>query len=139
MSRKRKEKAEKNAVGELDSEQLINLAGTLLNNTNSANLDSIMKLTSSMLNNEKLLNSVAGLTLEKQNEEDSDSRGAALKKLGKELNIGHLLFNRWKSMVGDVLQLNSNKAELAAIAKQLENIQNTLEEIKEQRDDSQSG
>ncbi|KKK37449.1 hypothetical protein WQ57_13420 [Mesobacillus campisalis] len=139
MSRKRKEKTVKNAVGELDSEQLINLAGGLLNNTNSANLDSIMKLTSSMLNNEKLLNSVAGLSLEKQNEDVSDSQSAVLKKLGKELNIGHLLFNRWKSMVGGVMQLNSNKAELAAIAKQLEKIQNTLEEIKEQRDDSHSG
>ncbi|WP_053362301.1 hypothetical protein [Bacillus sp. FJAT-27251] len=138
MSRKRKEKTEKNAVGELDSEQLINLAGSLLNNTDSANLDSIMKLTSSMLSNEKLLNSVAGLTLEKQNEEDTESRSAALKKLG-ELKIGPLLLNRWKSMVGDVLQLHSNKKELAAIAKQLEKIQNTLEEIKDQRNDGQSG
>jgi hypothetical protein len=95
----------------------------------SIDLSSLMELTSSLMKNEALLNSVAGLELEKQSAKMAKPKASQKKSI----NLGLLLFNRWKRLTCEVLGLNPNKEELAAISRQLEKIANDLAEIKQQK------
>ncbi|NWQ41061.1 hypothetical protein MLOOGBEN_10170 [Bacillus sp. EB106-08-02-XG196] len=111
-----------------------NLTSNLIKNEKSMDLNSIMQLATSLLKNDTLMNSVAGLNKNKQNSTLPVSKVSENQENTELVS----LYQKLEKIANDISKIKQENVILASLSQKLENIENEISELKKELQDKQN-